>query len=430
MADIFLSYSSQDKSKVRLVAFALEKMGWSVWWDRKIVPGAMFDKVIEEELNQSRCVIVIWTQKSVASEWVMNEASAGAERKVLVPLLLEDVKIPLAFRRMEAARLIDWNGEEENTEVKILMNAVAQILGEEKRFPEVDDPEDIQEIILEQDEKKKDAASRYRAGYTAMITAGLVIALACVYYFVSLREAIPAPANQWLYYLVLVALGVAVSMLITGVARLVRHSQKQEAGGKWKYTGPVAGIILILSGGFYIPRYTYTADKIITVRVFDPKKNPVTGGQVKLYLPGYIRHQSIDNVGQAQFTGVSSRVFSKHIIVEVTSDGFENYAVDTIIKPDDPLLLTVSPVRVIHISGKIKTAGEMPLRDVEINVDGTKYYAISITDGSYTIVLKDYSPGDEITLTTSHQDYEDKTRSFRINGSEMKDVDFVLNPVK
>ena len=72
----------------------------------------------------------------------------------------------------------------------------------------------------------------------------------------------------------------------------------------------------------------------------------------------------------------------------------------------------------------------MPIRDVEINVDGTKYYAVSITDGSYSIILKDYSPGDEITLTTSHKDYEDKTRSFRINTAEMKDVDFVLNPVK
>ena len=41
MADIFLSYSSEDKSKVRLIAYALEKMGWTVWWDRKIGAGKM-----------------------------------------------------------------------------------------------------------------------------------------------------------------------------------------------------------------------------------------------------------------------------------------------------------------------------------------------------------------------------------------------------
>lgn len=428
MADIFLSYSSEDKSKVRLIAFALEKRGWSVWWDRKITAGKMYDDVIEVELNSARCVVVIWTARSIASKWVKNEAAAGEQKNILVPLLLEDVKIPLAFSRIEAAKLIDWSGEEDNPELKVLMNAVAQTLGQEKIYPEVDQPDEILELIDEQQEKKKDELARSRISSIAMIAGGTVISLVCLYYFLAYRDHISTSVNQWLHYLVLIVLGLSVSILLTGIIRLFSHAKKMDSIGSLKYMGPAAGVILILSAAFYIPRSA--ADKIVTIRVFDLKKRPVTNGEVKLYLPGYIRRQSIDNVGQAQFTGIPSGSLNSNIKMEITSNGFENYSVDTTISAGEPMLISVTPVRIIHISGTIKNAAEMPLREVEINVDGTRYYAMSITDGSYMIVLKDYSPGDEITLTTSHKDFEDKTKSFRIDAADMKNIDFVLNPVK
>jgi hypothetical protein len=43
MADIFLSYSSKDKDRVRPLVLALEREGWSVWWDRKTPAGETFD---------------------------------------------------------------------------------------------------------------------------------------------------------------------------------------------------------------------------------------------------------------------------------------------------------------------------------------------------------------------------------------------------
>ncbi|MGN6495536.1 MAG: toll/interleukin-1 receptor domain-containing protein [Agriterribacter sp.] len=427
MADIFLSYSSEDKSKVRLIAYALEKMGWTVWWDRKIGAGKMYDEVIEEELSKARCVVVVWTVRSIASKWVKNEANAGDQRNILVPLMLEQVRIPLAFSRIEAAQLIDWNGEEDNPELKILMNAVAQTLGEEKKFPEVDHADDIEHLISDGNEKKRQ--EHHRSVIISIICAitGLAAALAGFYYLNDLQNGLTKKVNQWLFFLLLTVTGVGVSLFVTGIIGLLLRKSKNGMG-KLKYIGPVVGMILILSGGFYIPGSDNS--KTVTVRIFDSKQKPVTNGQVKLYLPGYIRQQSIDNVGQAQFTDVSSHMFDSRIKIEIVSDGFENYFVDTMLPTSGPVLITLTSVRIIHISGTIKTAGEMPIRDVEINVDGTKYYAVSITDGSYSIILKDYSPGDEITLTTSHKDYEDKTRSFRINTAEMKDVDFVLNPVK
>ena len=39
MADIFVSYARADKARVAPLVAALERQGWSVWWDPAIVPG-------------------------------------------------------------------------------------------------------------------------------------------------------------------------------------------------------------------------------------------------------------------------------------------------------------------------------------------------------------------------------------------------------
>jgi hypothetical protein len=76
---------------------ALAARGWSVWWDSTIKPGQTFDSVIEAALDEARCGIVLWSRKSVQSQWVRTEADEGQRRRILVPALLDEVVIPLAF---------------------------------------------------------------------------------------------------------------------------------------------------------------------------------------------------------------------------------------------------------------------------------------------------------------------------------------------
>jgi len=108
MADVFISYASADRDRARILAEALATQGWSVWWDRTIPPGRQFDEVIEEELAAAGCVVVLWSKASVASSWVKTEAADARDRRILVPVLIEDVKLPLEFRRMQAADLSQW----------------------------------------------------------------------------------------------------------------------------------------------------------------------------------------------------------------------------------------------------------------------------------------------------------------------------------
>jgi hypothetical protein len=111
MSDIFLSYASADRERVRPLVTWLQSRGWSVWWDRAIIPGQTWDEVLAAALAEARCVLAIWTQVSIESDWVRIEASEGKEREILIPILLDDVEVPLAFRLIQAASLVGWSGD-------------------------------------------------------------------------------------------------------------------------------------------------------------------------------------------------------------------------------------------------------------------------------------------------------------------------------
>jgi hypothetical protein len=74
MADIFLSYASHDRKGVRALVEALEREGWSVFWDRDIPLGTTWRKILDEELSAARCIVVAWTKTSVGRRWVIEEA--------------------------------------------------------------------------------------------------------------------------------------------------------------------------------------------------------------------------------------------------------------------------------------------------------------------------------------------------------------------
>ena len=125
MTDVFLSYSREDRERASVLAAALEGQGWSVWWDRKIVAGDTFDETIEQQLATARSVVVLWSADSVGSEWVRNEAGVASERDVLVPVLLDEVKLPLEFRRRQTVDLTRWKGDASDREFQALVEGIA-----------------------------------------------------------------------------------------------------------------------------------------------------------------------------------------------------------------------------------------------------------------------------------------------------------------
>src|ERR1700749_567472 len=128
MSDIFISYARADRNKAEQLAQIFERQGWSVWWDRELAAGARFAEVIASELAGAKAVITLWSQSSVASNWVKDEAQEGATRNALVPVLLDRVNLPLGFRQFQAADLSGWDGSDSHPEIPGLLRAVAELI--------------------------------------------------------------------------------------------------------------------------------------------------------------------------------------------------------------------------------------------------------------------------------------------------------------
>jgi len=127
MADIFLSYAREDMNRAEALAAALESRGWSVWWDRRIPAGKDFNAHLQEELDAARCIVVLWSKASTASQFVRDEAGEGLDGR-LVPVLIEHVKQPLGFRQLQAADLVGWDGVRPHDSFERFVHAIAGIV--------------------------------------------------------------------------------------------------------------------------------------------------------------------------------------------------------------------------------------------------------------------------------------------------------------
>lgn len=129
MTHIFVSYSREDRERAESLARVLEGQGWSVWWDRHVAVGQAFDRVIAEALDAAAAVVVLWSTASVKSKWVLDEAADGDRREILFPVLIEDVRLPLGFGRLQAADLRDWRGASDHEGLRAFLAALQAKLG-------------------------------------------------------------------------------------------------------------------------------------------------------------------------------------------------------------------------------------------------------------------------------------------------------------
>ena len=95
-----------------------------MWWDATLTPGERFAEVIDREIQAASCVIVVWTESSVSSQWVKNEALEGMDREVLVPVLFDPVRLPVAFKQHQIADFTQWPHEVDTNQYQRVISAV------------------------------------------------------------------------------------------------------------------------------------------------------------------------------------------------------------------------------------------------------------------------------------------------------------------
>lgn len=132
--DVFVSYKAEDRSRLRPLITALEEEGFTVWWDTHIGGGAHWREDIQEHLNAAKCVIVVWTKRSVGPEgdFVRDEASHARKRGAYLPVRLDPVEPPLGFGEVQAISLKGWKGNRTDPRFLALADAVRRrIAGED-----------------------------------------------------------------------------------------------------------------------------------------------------------------------------------------------------------------------------------------------------------------------------------------------------------
>jgi TIR domain len=125
MADIFISYAREDAATAERLAHALEEHGWSVFWDRHIPAGRNFDAFILEQIRAAACMIVLWSRAACESEWVLEEANEGRQRRILVPARIDNVDPPFGFSRIQCADVIGWRSAKNGGDLSPLINALS-----------------------------------------------------------------------------------------------------------------------------------------------------------------------------------------------------------------------------------------------------------------------------------------------------------------
>ncbi len=129
MPDIFISYARADRDRIEILSRALEAEGFDVWWDRNIALGSHFTKETEARLNIAKAIIVAWSNVSVESMWVADEAEVGKKKGILIPLAIDPVEPAIGFRQLQTLAFEKWRGDAASPEYRELVAALKLRIG-------------------------------------------------------------------------------------------------------------------------------------------------------------------------------------------------------------------------------------------------------------------------------------------------------------
>ncbi len=125
MSRVFLSYAREDVDAAKRLADCITTAGHEVWWDRHIQGGSRFTNEIDRALKDAEAVVVLWSERSVESAWVQDEAAEGRDSGRLVPVSLGSVKPPLGFRQFHTVGLGSFDGDGKPEGIDNLFAAIA-----------------------------------------------------------------------------------------------------------------------------------------------------------------------------------------------------------------------------------------------------------------------------------------------------------------
>lgn len=134
MADVFISYKREDRLVAQRLSGALQQLGFEVWWDFELLSGENFRRAIRAVIDQCKATVVIWSQRSVESSFVLDESSYALRRGTLCPTRIDAVELPFGFGQVQVDDLSDWDGELSHAGFQALVKAIERCVGRRARL--------------------------------------------------------------------------------------------------------------------------------------------------------------------------------------------------------------------------------------------------------------------------------------------------------
>jgi len=132
--DIFLSYSSQDRSWAERLQRELETRSFDVFRDQTdIRAGEAWDPALETAIRESRHMVVLWSDKVAGDSWVHKEMARfdaltqDDEERKLIQIALKGSNKGYANRQIVSSLERSYGSKPENVESGLWERAVAQI---------------------------------------------------------------------------------------------------------------------------------------------------------------------------------------------------------------------------------------------------------------------------------------------------------------
>ena len=160
VADVFITYATQDRHRAALVAEALTQSKLSVWFDQGVPTRSTIAEAINRELARAKCVLVLWSRHAVQSMWVREQAATGRDRGILLAVFIERVDVPSAFHEIHTYDLSTWNGSLDAPAFKQLTEAI-QVLVEQSPRPATSPEKANPELEIGPTERREDLGGGY-----------------------------------------------------------------------------------------------------------------------------------------------------------------------------------------------------------------------------------------------------------------------------
>lgn len=134
--DVFISYKREERDVAQALAEVLEARGYCLWWDADLLPGMRFADEIKAVIERARAAIVLWSERSIASDFVRAEATYAQKQNKLIPVRLDDCDLPLPFNTLHTLDLTGWLGAADEALLEPLFAALEARIGKPSSPPQ------------------------------------------------------------------------------------------------------------------------------------------------------------------------------------------------------------------------------------------------------------------------------------------------------